>query len=105
MGVVVASLLCPNLYTQFWACFREIWVYKFGHCCPMSSQLHAAAGVFVDSFFRLQLAFLMDPLFRYLHKSWRFAVDAIVSVVATICAVNGMSAVALAFLLASWCFC
>jgi hypothetical protein len=73
-------------------------------CCSIVALL-AAASVFVDSFFRLQLAFLMDPLFRYLHKSWRFAVDAIVSVVATICVVNVMSAVALAFLLASWCSC
>jgi hypothetical protein len=23
--------LCPNLKTQFWACIRENWVYKFGH--------------------------------------------------------------------------
>jgi hypothetical protein len=70
-------------------------------------KLLAVAGVFVHAFFRLQLALLMDPLLRYPLKSWHFAVDVIVSNVATICAVNGMSAIALAFLLllTSWCSC
>jgi hypothetical protein len=67
--------------------------------------LLAAADVFVDAFFRLQLAFLMDPLLRYHHKRWLFALDVLVSAVATICVVNGMSAVALSFLLVSWCSC